>query len=170
MARTGSEYEVVVTGGHITSAAVHTHEGELTFTSSGAGYYLLKLADIIIPFAIAIWITWLARSLLLSLKTQHAFMAENPKRLRTIAVLLILLLPYSLIRAWVYHSYIRDRILMEGITYGTLTSNLAGEEGPVLWLGWSPNLEALLAGLLLLVVAEIFRTGEVLKADNEAII
>ena len=97
-------------------------------------------------------------------------MAENPGRLRTIGLLLILLLPYSLIRAWVYHSYIRDRILMEGIEYGDLASKLTTATGPVLWLDWSPNLQALLAGLLLLVVAEIFRTGEVLKTDNEAII
>ncbi|MGB3179891.1 MAG: hypothetical protein WBB45_00770 [Cyclobacteriaceae bacterium] len=162
-------YKVVVTGGSITSAALLANEGELSFTSSGSGYYLLKLADILVPFAIAIWITYLARRLFQSLKAQSPFTAENPGLIRNIALLLILLLPYSLLRAWIYHSYIRERILMEGIEYGKLTT-LFSETGPTLWLDWSPNLEALLAGLLLLVVAEIFRTGEVLKTDNEAII
>ncbi|MFA0960463.1 hypothetical protein AB9P05_01525 [Roseivirga sp. BDSF3-8] len=146
------------------------HTGELSFTSTGAAYYLLKMADIIIPFGLAIWITFTLRALFASLKKHGPFLPENPPRIRKTALLLLTLFPYSIVRCWAYHTYIANHLSVPDYTIADPAYLLSASEANTLWLDMSFNFEALLAGIILLVVAEVFRTGVVIKTDNEAIV
>ncbi|WKN42578.1 DUF2975 domain-containing protein [Tunicatimonas pelagia] len=156
---------------HLSDVAVTINQGSIQFSSESVDYYLLKFLEIALGFAITIGVTWLLIRILSSLQHQRIFTTENAHRLRNIALLVILATPYSLIKSLTYRGYIATTIEVEGKEYAnlfdTFSANLSSNQ---IWLSFDTNWQALLTGLILLIIAEVFRVGVLIKLDNESIV
>lgn len=149
------------------------NKGVITFSSRNVGYYLLKLLDVIIVILPAIYIIVLLKKTLHSLQMGHPFTNKNALRLKHIAVILILTSPYNLIKSLVYRSYIINNIKVEKKTYADVLDTIYLYFSPPankVWLDLDINFQALITGVILLVIAEVFRVGILIKEDNESIV
>lgn len=153
----------------VANATLLTSHAELVFSSNTPGYYVLKLADIIIPFTVAFFVILSLRKLFRNLLRTQPFTIDNIRQIRQVAYLLLMLVPLGLLRTIMYHRYIRAHIQVEDLDYAPLDQWLT-KTAPALWLEYELNTDALLAGLLLLVLAQIFRSGVVIKEENEAFV
>ncbi|MBK6265630.1 DUF2975 domain-containing protein [Marivirga sp. S37H4] len=170
-----SAYQIASENVELEQLTIYSESATIQFTSDSIGYYILKISDVIITFFLAIGITLLARKVFQSLEKNHPFTMENASRLRKIAFLLILFTPYSLIKGLIYRNYITNNISIEGKEFadsliyylGVFSNNFKQNEA---WIDLNVNFQTLLIGAILLVIAEIFRIGVVMKEDNESII
>ncbi|WP_235299681.1 DUF2975 domain-containing protein [Portibacter marinus] len=153
----------------IETATASAREVHIQFSATGMIYYFLKFIETIFNLSIIIWITFLLGKIFRSLHNEHPFTVRNAIRLRTIASLIIAIIPFSTIQSLVYRNYISNNISIEGKTYvySIFPMELAKNE---IWLDFQMNLQYLLIGGLLLLVAEIFRIGVFFKEDSESIL
>ena len=147
------------------------NRGTIQFSSDRVGYYLLKFLDAVGMFALAIYITLLLKRIFLALRNQHPFTVANARRIRNIALLVIAIAPYSLVKSLLYRYYIQSHIALVDSTYATwshyLSSSVPADQ---VWIAVDFNSQALLMGFVLLIIAEVFRVGVVIQADNESIV
>lgn len=149
------------------------NKGVVQFTSRNIGYYMLKFMDAIIVILPAIYIIILLKRTLRSIHLEHPFTKENARRLKYIAFALMLVSPYSLIKSLVYRSYVINNIGVEGKTYADIFEIFHSFSAPPankIWLALDINFQALLTGVILLVIAEVFRVGVLMKEDNDSIV
>lgn len=145
------------------------NKGTISFTSRGVFYILLKVLESVIRPGFGILITILLRRIVKSMQDHHPFTLENINRIRKIALLLLAFSPYGLIKSLVYRNYVINNISVEGLEYAPLFN--FGERFGDIYFGLDfINLQSLLAGIILLFIAEIFRLGMNIKLDNESII
>lgn len=146
------------------------NQGTIQFTSRNAGYYILKIIDAIFLLAVSILITVLLKKIVKSMEGHHPFTMENTLRIRKIAFLLMSITPYSLIQSFIYRSYILKNISIEGLEYTELFSFLPYNLADRIWVGIDVDLQALITGIILIIIAEVFRIGLIMKLDNESIL
>lgn len=146
------------------------NQGTIQFTSRNFWYSLLKMIDAIFLLTVSILVTLLLKKIIKSIQEQHPFTIKNTLRIRNIAFLLMSITPYSLIQSFIYRSYILKNISIEGLDYTELFSfesyNLAGR----IWVGLDVDVQPLIAGVILIIIAEVFRVGMIMKLDNESIV
>lgn len=165
-------FENQITSNHenLNDLSVAINSGSIQFSSDGFGYYLLKIIDALCLLAIAISITLLLKRIFLSLVKQHPFVMDNAKSLRSIAFLVLLIMPYSLIKNLIYRSFIMNHITIEEKEYASFLSLFSKPASNEILLGTDMNIQALVAGMILFIIAEVFRIGIVIKEDNESIV
>lgn len=147
------------------------NQGLISFSSDTFGYYLLKLVDALFLLAVIIAITVLLRRIFSSLLTDGPFILPNAYRLRTVALLLILLVPYDIVKAGIYHYFLLQQTSVVSGKYVSLFSlSFNRPDINQVWLDLPVDFLPLLIGLMLLVVSEIFRAGVLLRLDNESIV
>jgi hypothetical protein len=105
-----------------------------------------------VGFAISLTITFLLRKLFQSLARDNPFVSENARRLRQIAILIILTSPLSFAQDAFENWYLQQNFLLEG---SAIRSHLV------------IDVKTVLAGLILLIISEIFRMGSQLKAEQD---
>lgn len=168
-----TDLQVVSKSHAIDDPKVAINHGTVQFTSSNIGYYILKFVDAIIVILLAISIIILLKRTLRSIDLEHPFTKENARRLKYIAIALMLLSPYSLIKSLIYRSYIINNIGIDGKTYANIFDTFYFFSAPPknkIWLAIDINFQVLLTGVILLVIAEIFRVGVLMKEDNDSIV
>jgi hypothetical protein len=115
---------------------------------------LLMLGQFACIAAVTLTITYLLRKIFATLTVSGGspFIPENAVRLRKIAILIILLAPLNFINDF--------------YNFWLVTTNFQSKEN-----NFTPDLkldfQTLLIGLVVLVIAEIFRTGTQLQEENE---
>ncbi len=165
-----SPYSTVATHPHIFEPDIRINEGTIQFSSREVGYYLLKAIDGVLVFAYLIYITYLLREIFRTLSSHQPFTTINVRRLRIIALLVLLVVPYQILRSIAYYSYIKNNIRITGgewINWGGFFGLEA--KGNIL-LTLDVDMGALFTGVLLLIITEIFRIGTALQEDKESII
>lgn len=156
---------------HLSDLTLVQNRGTIEFSSDSVGYYLLKFADTVLVFALAIGITLLLRKVFRSLSNHHPFTAANAQRIRRIALLVILIAPYSLLKSLVYRYYIVRNIAIDGKEYVSFSDLFSrGLFEHEVWIDLNVDLLALFIGLVLLIIAEVFRIGVLIQTDNESIV
>jgi hypothetical protein len=165
-----STYSTSPSHSQIVNPVIKINEGTIEFTSSEFEYYLLKALDVIITFACVIYITLLLREIFRTLSNNHPFTSENAQRLRTIAILIILVVPYKILRSVFYYSYIKSNLTLKGGEWidwwGFFGLDVKGN----VLLTIDIDVSALVLGVLLLLTTEIFRIGTALQEDKDSII
>jgi hypothetical protein len=127
--------------------------GELHFIQEKSpGLVIYNLGVMWTGFAISLGITFLLRKIFDSLTANNPFVVENAHRLRQIALLIIMIAPLTFMRDSFVNWYLRQNFVLEGSSIQThLTIDL----------------KTIFIGLLLLIIAEIFRIGARLKEEQE---
>ncbi len=156
---------------HLSNLTMIINRGTILFSSDRFGYYLLKLVDAVFMFALVIGITVLLKRIFLALRAQHPFTVSNARRIRNVALLVVAIAPYSFVKSLIYRYYIQSHIILEDSTYAAW-SNFLSSSIPTdqVWIAVDFNIQALLIGLVLLIIAEVFRVGVLIQADNESIV
>jgi hypothetical protein len=90
--------------------------------------------------------------------------------LRTIAILIVLVVPYKILRSVLYYSYIKSNLTLKGGEWidwwGFFGLDVKGN----VLLTIDIDVSALVLGILLLLTTEIFRIGTALQEDKDSII
>jgi hypothetical protein len=103
-------------------------------------------------FAVSLSITFLLRKLFDSLAHDNPFVTENARRLRQIALLIILTSPINFARDAFENWYLQQNFILDG---SGIRSHLV------------IDVKTVFAGLILLIIAEIFRIGAQLKEEQD---
>lgn len=169
------DYQVSSRGGILDNLQLYTFNATLKFTMDSWRYYLIKTIEFIIIMTVLIGITLLAKKLFHSLDKEHPFTLENANRLKKIAFLILFLAPYSLVKGLFMHNFIVNNLEIEGKEFADTSIYFLGVfytgfKPNEIWVDFNVNYQALLIGSVLLVLAEIFRIGVVMKEDNESIV
>ena len=137
----------------IRNATLELNAGKLHFTQDKTwGSVFFSLIGMWIGFAISLGITNLLRKIFDSLTDDNPFITENAQRLRQIALLIILIAPLSFMRDLFLNWYLRQNFVIDGSAIQThLTLDF----------------KTVFIGLILLIIAEIFRIGTRLKEEQE---
>ncbi len=129
--------------------------GKLIFSHPGnkllLGFNLLSLWT---TFAISLSITYLLRQVFRSLAQNNPFVLENARRLRVIAILIMLISITTLAHDATVNWFLQQNFLINNI-YGAIRAPMV------------IDVKTLFAGLIVLVIAEIFRIGAHMKEEQE---
>ncbi|KAA5546412.1 DUF2975 domain-containing protein [Adhaeribacter rhizoryzae] len=138
---------------NINNVTLKLNAGELHFTQDKSlPLVIYNLGVMWIGFAISLGITNLLRKIFDSLTDNNPFVVENAQRLRQIALLIILIAPITFMRDLFLNWYLRQNFVIDGSAIQThLTLDF----------------KTIFIGLILLIIAEIFRIGTRLKEDQE---
>lgn len=165
-----TDFQVISENASIDDPKIVINKGGIQFASRSISYYILKSIDAVIVILPVILIILLLRKTVRSIQLQHPFTKENVLRIKYIAFILILISPYSLIKSLIYRSYIVNNIDVAGKVYTNIFSLSSGTNKNEIWLNLDINFQALLTGIVLLVIAEVFRAGVLIKEDNDSIL
>lgn len=137
----------------ISEATLKLDSGKLYITQNRTWQLICyNLGVMWVGFAISLTITFLLRKLFQSLARDNPFVSENARRLRQIAILIILTSPLSFAQDAFENWYLQQNFLLEG---SAIRSHLV------------IDVKTVLAGLILLIISEIFRMGSQLKAEQD---
>lgn len=165
-----TDFNVISENATIADSKIIIDKGVIQFTSSSISYYILKSVDAVIIILAVILIIVLLRNTVRSIRSNHPFVTENVRRIKYIALILILISPYSLIKSMVYRSYIVNNIDVAENVYADIFSLSTDLNKNEIWLNLDVNIQEFLMGILLLVIAEVFRAGVLIKEDNDSIL
>jgi hypothetical protein len=124
---------------------LHPEFGIKSWTAS-IFFYLTS----IVVSVIFLWIVWYLRKLIRTIKEGNPFLPENPGRIRKIAYAILVWAPFEL------------------MTYGsmyrafTIQSHIPGG-----FIQLRPSLEMIFLGLVILVIAEVFKQGVKLQQEQD---
>lgn len=165
-----SSYALSAKSQSVGNLSIEVSEGVLSFTSTSAGYCVLKFADTAITLLLTLFILLLLRQVVGTLATQTPFCEANAKRLRMMAVLIMALTPHQLLQGFVYRLFVQNNILVEDAKFASFPFNSAVDSSNTIWLSSGLDLQPLFIGLLLLAIAEVFKIGVHLRQDSESIV
>jgi hypothetical protein len=165
-----AQHEVTSGNESLSGLKLLVNTRSITFSSSSFGYYILKILDAIFLLAVSIFITFLLKRIVKSMQDQHPFTVKNMHRIRNISFLLMSLSIFSLIKSLIYRSYIIKNVSIEGFEYADLFSFQTVLAADQIGVGVDMNIQALIIGFILLIIAEVFRIGVIMKEDNESIV
>lgn len=148
-----SAYRIESSAGPQVQTEIEEATGSLVITGGGSGLFLLPVLMVLPLFAVAILVLHRLRRIFRRLIEGRPFLAENSKNLRFIGIAVIV---GEL--AWATFVYWSTRIVLGEFTASGVTLH---SDFPV-------RFPVILAGLTLLIVAEVFREGAQMKADLEA--
>lgn len=137
----------------ISKPTLNLDSGKLHFTQNQSWELVsYNLGVMWIGFAITLSITYLLRKIFDSLAQNKPFLMENTRRLRQIALLIILLSPFNLAKEVFTNWYVKHNFILEGS--GIRTHVVI-------------DLQTIFIGLVILIIAEIFRIGTQLKEEQD---
>ncbi|RDC65441.1 DUF2975 domain-containing protein [Adhaeribacter pallidiroseus] len=138
---------------NLTNASLQLDSGKLTFnhpsSKSIIGFNLLVMW---VAFTISLSITYLLRQLFRSLAQNNPFVLENAQRLRIIAILIMVTSFTTFAHDAIVNWFLQQNFLLSG---SGIRAHLV------------IDLKTLFAGLIVLVIAEIFRIGAQMKEEQE---
>jgi len=139
----------------IDGATLELNSGKLIFSHPGNklifGFTLLSLW---IEFAISLSITYLLRQVFRSLAQNNPFVLENARRLRLIAILIMLISIITFAHDAAVNWFLQQNFLLNNV-HGAIRAPLV------------IDVKTLFAGLIVLIIAEIFRIGAHMKEEQE---
>lgn len=137
----------------ITDAKLMLGVGKLTFNHQGSKQIIaFVMISMWIGFAISLSITYLLRNFFRSLSQNSPFAIENARRLRLIAVLIMLTPLVDFINDMIVTWFVQRNFMLDGADISAHVDF---------------DLKAVFAGLVLLIIAEIFRIGAQMKEEQE---
>ncbi|MFL6728218.1 MAG: DUF2975 domain-containing protein [Sphingomicrobium sp.] len=135
---------------------------------ASTGYRAFQVLDIAVTVGGWLLVLLALRQLVSEIGTGAPFTARNARRLRTMGLVLIALNLWSIARLLIAEPVLLGSIAVVGAGRQLLSSisqGAAGMENLRIEADYSPAL--LVAGLVMLVLADAFRSGHALREDNE---
>jgi amino acid transporter len=136
---------------NVTDAEIRNATGSLRFPIRGGAFFVGNAMLLAVLFVLSSWVLWQLRELFRTVRDGHPFVAANARRTRWIGFTVI---AGEIARAGIVFfesSYARSNFVAEGLRF---------EARP------NVNVLALVCGLIILVLAEVFRTGTRLDEDH----
>ncbi|MFL6764925.1 MAG: hypothetical protein ACJ8FO_06985 [Sphingomicrobium sp.] len=132
------------------------------------GYRMFQILDIVVTVGGWLLVLLILRRFVAGIAAGLPFTARNAKRLRTMGFVLIGLNLWSVARL-----LIAEPVLLSSIAIGdpgrrllaSISQGVAGAENLRMEAAYSPAL--LVVGLVMLLLADAFRSGQALREDNE---
>jgi hypothetical protein len=148
----------------ITGFAIHEQyrvpgkklEKVLSFEDSTLGRRLLQTLHNVVTIAIILLITYWLKKLFTNLAENKPFTEENSKRVQWIAWTVLFMVLFDIIKAFLYRAYTASTVSLTGASLDKYD--------------YSFDFRAFLLGLLLLIIAELFRRGNQYQTDSESIL
>jgi hypothetical protein len=106
----------------------------------------------LVAFSISLSITFLLRKIFKTLTVDSPFLAVNARRLKLTAFLVMISSVTSFLHDWILNWYLKEHFIIDG---SALRAHL------------EIDLKTLFAGLIILMIAEVLRTGTELKEEQD---
>ena len=154
----------------VSLAVLEFTRGTLTVEHTGYGVsWLLRLSDFIVSGSMILGGLWLLRAFTREVRDGIPFSPGSARRLRWIGVLLLAFPIWQIIRDLLWHLVVLSQVTPVDVdTHLVLPWSQAGAHD--LRLVLEPDIGFAVTGVLMLVVAEAFRIGMILREDSEEII
>jgi hypothetical protein len=133
-----------------------TLEQILSFEDSTLGRRLLQTLHNLVTIALIMFITWQLKNIFSRLSDNQPFTSKNSMRIKWIAYAVLFLVIFDIIEAVGNRLYTGSTIKLSGATFDRYD--------------YSFDLRTCMLGILLLVIAEVFRRGAEYQADSESIL
>lgn len=133
-----------------------TREQILSFEDSTLGRRLLQTLHNLVYIALIMFVTWQLKEIFSSFSDNRPFTAENSMRIKWIAFSVMFVVIFDIIEAVLHRLYTGSTINISGATFDTYD--------------YSFDLRTFILGILLLVIAEVFRRGSEYQTDSESIV
>jgi hypothetical protein len=133
-----------------------TRERMLSFDDSSLGRRLIQTLHNLVYIFLIMFITWQVKQILTGFSADEPFGNKNPDRIRWIAFSVLFLVFFDVFEDVLHRVYSQSTIALSGATFD--------------WYNNSFDLRTLLLGLLLLIIAEVFKRGTEYKTDSESIL
>lgn len=144
---------IVAAATELTAANLNLDSGQLTFNHQSSKQIIgFNLVSMWVSFAISLSITYLLRQIFRSLAQNNPFVVPNAQRLRLIAFLIMFSAVTSFAHDALANWFLQQNFVLEG----------SGIRGHLVI-----DLKTLMAGLIVLVIAEIFRIGAQIKEEQD---
>ena len=152
--------EISVGQSLLEKAYVENRGWHLNFTSRNTSVKIFMFLLVGAQFIYIFFILFVLRKFVLSLKVNSVFTIENVKRLRIVGMLLLLITPFQLVLKFIVRLWLENYLRLEFPT--KLIRKLGYSIGidSELWT-W------MISGLLILVIAEVFRQGIIMKEEQD---
>jgi hypothetical protein len=128
----------------------------LSFKDNTIGRRLLQTLHNVVTITLILLITYWLKQLFTNLAENKPFSEENSKRVRWIAWAVLFMVIFDVIKAFLYRAYTASTISLSGARLDRFD--------------YSFDFRAFLLGLLLLIIAELFRRGNQYQTDSESIL
>jgi hypothetical protein len=126
--------------------------GKLVFGSTNVALLLVYFGLLIVWFGAALVIIYELRQVLRTLVAGEPFVRANASRIHLIGLVIIFMEIAKVVILTLFSVFLRDNFLVEGLVLGVAPR---------------PDLGVILVGLVVLVIAAVFRQGAGLREDQE---
>jgi hypothetical protein len=133
-----------------------THERMLSFDDSTLGRRLIQTLHNLVYIFLIMFITWQVKHILTGFSANQPFGNQNVTRIRWIAFSVLFLVFFDVFEDILHRSYSEFTITLNGATFD--------------WYNNGFDLRTLLLGILLLIIAEVFKRGTEYQTDSESIL
>jgi len=147
-----SAYRIQGAGGAAVDARIDNASANVRVTNPPMAFVVLPLLAVIGVLAVLLVVLYRMRRLFRRLVEGRPFLDENARSLRFIGLAVV-----AGEVAWAAFQYLSQRVVTGSLSSGEISFQAA----------FAPRLSVILAGLSLLIVAEIFREGVKMRADLE---
>ncbi|PZR40813.1 MAG: hypothetical protein DI538_02900 [Azospira oryzae] len=154
------EEDISIGQSPLEKANVETHGWYLNFSSRNTNVKIFMFLLVVAQFIYVFFILFVLRRFVLSLKANSVFTMENVKRLRIVGLLILFVIPFQQVLKFIERLWLDDYLALE------LPAKLIRHFGYIrvidseLWT-W------ITSGLLILVIAEVFRQGIIMKEEQD---
>jgi hypothetical protein len=151
--------------GQVRNSYLTTGKWILNFEANDQSVKGFMMFKRVTQFAYVFLIFYTLRKFVLSLKSKEAFTIQNIRRLRILGLLLLLIEPLSWAVRYFSKMWMHEYFLLQTVDHSTAYGigyklGFALGSGDFVW-NW------IFAGLLVLVIAEVFKHGLHLKQEND---
>jgi hypothetical protein len=149
----------------VSNSYLTTSKWVLSFEANDRSIKGFMMFKTVIQFAYIFVIFYTLRKFVLSLKSREAFTILNVRRLRILGLLLLLIAPLNWAGRYFSRLWMNDHFILQQTDHSAAHSigykiGFALGSGDFVW-NW------IFAGLLVLVIAEVFKHGLHLKQEND---
>jgi hypothetical protein len=144
---------IVAAATELTAANLNLDSGKLTFNHQSSKQIIgFNLLSMWVSFAISLSITYLLRQIFRSLAQNNPFVVFNAQRLRIIAFLIMFSAVTSFAHDALVNWFLQQNFMLDG---SNIRAHLV------------IDVKTIMAGLIVLIIAEIFRIGAQLKEEQD---
>ncbi|HEY0055651.1 MAG TPA: DUF2975 domain-containing protein [Pedobacter sp.] len=133
-----------------------TREQILSFEDSTLGRKLLQTLHNLVYIALIMFVTWQLKQIFSGFSDNQPFPANSSVRIKWIAFAVLFLVIFDIIEAVLHRLYTGSTIMLSGATFDKYN--------------YTFDYRTFILGLLLLIIAEVFRRGTEYQADSESIL
>jgi Protein of unknown function (DUF2975) len=138
-------------GGGVTTANIRDAQGTIRFPPPSGAFLTITAVLAAVGMAVGLWMLTLLRAVFRSLRDGHPFVAANATRIRWIGYAVILGEIAKSVVVFAGNSYVESHFAADGVRFDT----------------WpSVDVFAIIHGLTVIVIAEVFRAGTRLDEDQ----